>query len=72
MYNSYELEVIIKLHRQDLLREAMHDRLLRQARQARAPLYCRLLAGVGSLLIAAGQKLQEPYALTMPGEVKAG
>ena len=72
MYNPYMLKVIIELHRQDLLREAMHDRLLRQARQARAPLYCRLLAHVGSLLIAVGQRLQEPYALTMPGKVKAG
>ena len=29
MYNPYMLKVIIELHRQDLLREAMHDRLLR-------------------------------------------
>jgi hypothetical protein len=72
MYNPYTLEVIIELHRQDLLQEAMHDRLLRQARQGRAPLYCRLLARVGSLLIAVGQKLQEPYALTVPAKVKAG
>jgi hypothetical protein len=70
MYNPYTLEVIIELHRQDLLQEAMHYRLLRQARQARTPLYCRLLASVGSLLIAAGQKLQKPYILAAPGKVE--
>jgi len=72
MYNPYMLKVIIELHRQDLLREAMHDRLLRQARQGRARLYCRVLARVGGLLIAVGQKLQEPYALIVPDKVKAG
>ena len=74
MFNQYTPKVrkIIEYHRQDLLREAAQDRLLYGGRLASPRLYCRVLAHVGSLLIAAGQKLQEPYALAAPGKVKAG
>lgn len=66
-----ETNKIIQMREQDLLREAEQDRLLRQAREASPRLYRRVLASVGSLLIATGEKLQGSYALTRPSRADA-
>ncbi len=57
---------IVKARRDDLLQEAQHERLLRKARPAERSLLARTLAGIGGFLIAAGQKLQDPYIKESP------
>ena len=52
---------IAKARRDDLLQEVERERLVREARSAEQSFLDRTLAGIGSFLIAAGQKLQEPY-----------
>ncbi|UCC63035.1 MAG: hypothetical protein JSV36_20210 [Anaerolineae bacterium] len=57
---------IVKARRDDLLQEAQRERLLREARSAERSFLARNLAGIGGFLIAAGQKLQDPYISAMP------
>lgn len=56
-------EDLVRLHRQQLLQEAARDRLLRESRHLRPGLMQTLRTRLGRLLIAAGEKLQEPYTL---------
>lgn len=55
---------LLECRRQDLLRDAEKRRLLRQAARTSPRLAQRLAAIVGGMLIQAGQRLQDTYALT--------
>ena len=56
--NPYLMIKMDAIHRQELLREAEHYRLVRLARSATPRLLDRVLASLGSFLIAAGERLR--------------
>jgi hypothetical protein len=56
--NPYLMIKMDAIHRQELLREAEHYRLIRLARSATPGLWDRVLANIGSFLIAAGERLR--------------
>jgi len=63
MYPSHdETQAIIKLHQQDLLKEAEEDRLLALVSRTRSRLPRRLLAGAGRWLVVVGTRLESRYA----------
>jgi hypothetical protein len=56
-----ELRSLINLHRRELTKQAEHYQLIRQAAAVRPGLESRILIGLGGLLIALGQSIQERY-----------
>jgi len=61
-----ELGSLINLHRQELTKQAEQHQLIKQARTASPGLEGRILIGLGGLLIALGQAIQERYQRALP------
>ena len=59
---DYETQANIKLHQQDLLREAERDRLVAVASRTPPRLLRRVLAGAGRWLVVIGTRLESRYA----------
>jgi hypothetical protein len=59
--NPYLMIKMERIHRQDLLKEAEHYRLIRQVRSGAPGFWDRTLASVGSFLIAAGERLRSRH-----------
>ncbi len=57
--NYYLLEKLAEAHRQDLLREAEHERMLAGLPKASSSSIRRLTGRLGMLLIALGMRLQQ-------------
>ena len=62
---------IIRMYREKLLQDAAKDRLLCEIGANRSQWRRRIEMGIGSLLIAMGKKLQEPYRIATAREAKA-
>ena len=59
---DYETQANIKLHQQDLLREAERDRLVAVASRTPSRSFRRVLAGTGRWLVVIGTRLESRYA----------
>ena len=59
--NPYLMIKMAKIHRQELLKEVEHYRLIRQARAGTPSLLDRILANIGGFLIAAGERLRSRH-----------
>ncbi|MBN1976758.1 MAG: hypothetical protein JW918_05100 [Anaerolineae bacterium] len=59
--NPYLMIKMERIHRQELLKEAEHYRLVRQVGAGTPSLFDRILASIGSLLIAAGERLRSRH-----------
>jgi len=67
MNDWYTMNAMAQEHRDDMLRYALTERMLRQAFRegnAHRSLRCRALCGVGRQLAALGARLQEAYGST--------
>jgi hypothetical protein len=67
MNDWYTMDALAQEHRNDMLRNAEIERMLRQAfrgANAHRGLRCRALCGVGRQLTALGARLQEAYGST--------
>ena len=62
---------MIRRYQEQLLADAARDRLLCQIGANRSQWRRRIQMGIGSLLIAMGKKLQEPYQIAIAREAKA-
>jgi hypothetical protein len=57
--NEYQMKLLNQSHRDDLLRQAEHERLANEARQAGSPsAYDASLARLGGALMSLGERLQ--------------
>jgi hypothetical protein len=59
--NPYLMLAIGEARQSERLKEAESDRLIQKAKSMQPRLLNRILAGLGALLILAGNKLQEQY-----------
>jgi hypothetical protein len=59
--NPYLMIKMERIHRQELFKEIEHYRLIRQARARTPSLLDRILANIGSFLIAAGERLRSRH-----------
>jgi hypothetical protein len=59
--NPYLMIKMERIHRQELLEEVEHYRLIRQVRSGTPRLWDRVLANIGSFLIAAGERLRSRH-----------
>lgn len=62
---------IIHMYQEELLQDAAKDRLLRRIEANRSQWRRRIQMGMGSLLIAVGKRLQEPYQIATAREARA-
>ena len=60
--NPYLMIKMEKIHRQELLKEVEHYRLIRLVRSGTSSLWDRTLASIGSFLVSTGERLQARYA----------
>lgn len=56
----HTVEVYVKEHNSEQIKQADNHRLAKQARNGKPKISSRLVKGIGSLLIATGEKLQAP------------
>jgi hypothetical protein len=64
--NPYLMIKMERIHRQELFKEIEHYRLIRQARAGAPRLLDRVLASIGSFLIAAGERLRSRHVPHVP------
>ena len=62
---------IIRMYQEELLQDAAKDRLLCQIGANRSQWRRQIQMGIGSMLIAVGKKLQEPYQIATAREARA-
>jgi hypothetical protein len=58
----------IRMHQQELLRQAEQIRVAREARGRRKSVFNRMLARLGGLMVAVGEALHRRYAPAKPAE----
>ncbi|MFQ5857180.1 MAG: hypothetical protein ACE5LU_16340 [Anaerolineae bacterium] len=61
LYNPFLAQQLGEQYVKDMLREAAKARLIREAKAGRPGRLARGVAGIGRLLIAAGERLQRRY-----------
>ena len=59
--NPYYIEILLREKRQELLREALNQKLIAQYEAANPPKRAKMLAALGELLIRFGEKLRSRY-----------
>jgi hypothetical protein len=67
--NPYLMMTMERIHRQELLKEAEHYRLIRQVRSGSSRFWDRILVNIGSFLIATGERLRTRHAPRHASEV---
>ena len=70
-FHTFETARAIRIHQDELLQDAAKYRLIRQSRANYPGWRQRIQVSAGSLLIAIGKKLQEPYQIATTGKAQA-
>ena len=70
-FHTFETTKAIHLHQHELLQDAAKYRMVHESRANRLGWWQRTQMYVGSLLIAIGTKLQEPYRIATATEAQA-